>query len=573
MAKESAKSWREKIEEALRYREEFGDSGEWETFRAYCRGDFPSYSKSTSIGGLLPLNLTYAMSQTLIAHLYFRNPGVSAIPRNPRNFIAAKVVEQLLNYLIQELAIKPTMRTAILDAYQCGRGILKVGYSSEYSAEPKEEDLEWDARVKTGFPWVKRVDPYNFLVPFGTRILDECEWIDHLYLRKTKDVSASKKYKNTAGLTGTHLGSTMKMKGRMAFVERLKRTAPYTELHEIRDARRGEVLVLIPGSGNKDNEDRIVAGPMDDVLQTDGFNFADFCFNEDTDFYWAPSDCKIIQPQQLEVNELRTQAMYHRRIALLKFLVQEGSIDDEELQKMLDDEPGAAVKVKGDPNTVVTAMQPHISPEFMMYAQELRQDFREILGWSRQAMGEAPPGRRTATEMQFVSEAMGTRVSARRDVVADALQKLLRKVLQIIFKFWPAEQVIPVVGFDGAKYWVSLNKEDLSAEYDIRIDVESMVPSTKKARRAELVQLIQALGKNPQANLSHLMRMLLREFEWVDAMSVLPEAQETQFGERPMSSGQFQRQQRGLLENPAVLASRAAQNAPKAAAGMGVEGA
>jgi hypothetical protein len=55
------------------------------------------------------------------------------------------------------------------------------------------------------------------------------------------------------------------------------------------------------------------------------------------------------------------------------------------------------------------------------------------------------------------------------------------------------------------------------------------------------------------------MQMLLREYEWVDAMRVLPQAQETMG--QPMQQQQFVQQQQGLMNNPAELAKRASGNA------------
>ena len=89
--------------------------------------------------------------------------------------------------------------------------------------------------------------------------------------------------------------------------------------------------------------------------------------------------------------------------------------------------------------------------------------------------------------------------------------------------------------------------------------MESMTPKTKMMKKREIVELIQALSKNPRANIDYLMQMLLREYEWVDAMKVLPQAQETMG--QPMQQQQFMQQQQGLLNNPKQLSERAGANA------------
>ncbi|KXH72803.1 MAG: hypothetical protein AM326_10985 [Candidatus Thorarchaeota archaeon SMTZ-45] len=147
----------------------------------------------------------------------------------------------------------------------------------------------------------------------------------------------------------------------------------------------------------------------------------------------------------------------------------------------------------------------------------------------------------------------------RRDIVADALIKIVRKVNQIIFQKWDVSKVAQVVGYDGARYWVVYTAKENKAEYNIKVDVESMTPTTKAMKKQEIVQIIQALSKNPRANIDYLMRMLLREYEWMDALQILPEAQETM--NRPMGQREFMQTQNRMLENPTMLQERAAKNA------------
>ena len=121
--------WKDKLESGLRYRERYGQSKRWSTYRDYGRGIFPGFTSST--GGILPYNLTYEMKSTLIPNVYFRNPYVTVTPRfKPGFHIHAKIMEAIDNWLLQELAIKSAMKTAVTDCYYTNRGIVKVGYDS-----------------------------------------------------------------------------------------------------------------------------------------------------------------------------------------------------------------------------------------------------------------------------------------------------------------------------------------------------------------------------------------------------------------------------------------------------------
>lgn len=576
MSKVAIDEWTNLITQGVRYKENFGSAKRWSTYRNYGRGIFPGFTGATN--GILPYNLVHSMKRGMVPNIYFRNPYMNVTSTNkPGLEIQAKIVESVDNWLLGELGIKAIFKTMVQDAYYTDRGICKIGYDglwseltnlrspgemlseelgiplSHLSKGSAKERVEYNVNVKPGMPWAMRVIPENFIVPFGVRTLDDCPWVDHVVLRSLADVKADRKYTDTKDLEGTHLEILHKDPAHANFYKELSQYGDIVEIHEIRDYKRKEIKAFVPGY------DKWIRKPAEDVLQIEGLSFVDFTFNEDGEYYWGPSDVQIIEPQQLEINETRTQAMLHRRIALVKFLVEMGMIDDPEIEKMISDAVGPVVKVKGDPNKVVAMLQPHIPIDLMQWTEQIRSDVRELLGQGKQQLGEAPPGRRTAEEMRNVQAAHDIRMDERRDIVADALVKLMRKINQIIFARWTSEKVIPVVGIDGARYWVQYKGAENRAEYTLRVDVESMTPRTKMMKKREIVELIQALAKNPRANIDYLMMLLLREYEWVDAMKVFPEAQETMG--QPMQQRQFQQQQQGLMNNRPELQKRAGANA------------
>jgi len=574
-AKTLIEDWRDLIEQGQRYKETYGNSKRWPTYRDYGRGKFTGYNNTT--GGILPYNITYAMEKATVPNVYFRNPYVTVTPRyQPGYQMHAKVIESIDNWLLQELGIKQAMKTAVRDAYYTNRGIIKTGYDtlaggtqaaekginekiSEIMNTPITqlgkkggERVEYNTNVKPGMPWGVRVLPDYFIVPFGVRTLDDCPWVDHVIIKELGDVKNSPVYKNTKELEGTHMEMLTKNTN-ASFYQEMSKYTNLVEIHEIRDFKRREIKALVPGY------DKWIRPPEEDTMQVEGLPFVDFTFNEDTEYYWGVSDVQIIEPQQLEVNEARTQAMYHRRVALIKFLYEEGAIEDSEMDKLLSENVGPGIKCKGKVREAVSILQPHIPQDLVQWTDVIRSDVRELLGHSRQSMGEAPPGRRTKFEMQGVFAGKELRMDERRDIVGDALSKLVRKINQIVFTKWDTEKVAQVVGYDGARYWVAYNAKAIRGEYTLRVDIESMTPQTKAMKKQEILQIIQALAKNPRANIDYLMKMLLREYEWMDAMQILPEAEETR--EKPMGFNQFQDFQNKMAENKPMLQERAQNNA------------
>ena len=565
--------WWNLIDQGIRFKENFGSSKRWSTYRQYGRGHFPGFTGATS--GILPYNLIHSMKRGMVPNIYFRNPYINVTPNNqPSLNIQAKIVESIDNRLIADLNMKGTFKTMVQDAYYTNRGIAKLGYDGIWSSRKMSKDeevaeklgiplsqmdsrgkerVEYNVNVKPGMPWLDRVMPEHIIVPYGVRTLDDCPWIDHVVYRPLEDVKADPKYKNLSGLEGTHLEYLPRQIGKSQFYADLTSVLDVVEIHEVRDFKRREIFAFVPGY------EHFIRPPSEDVLQVDGLPFIDFTFNEDGEYYWGPSDVQIIEPQQLEINEARTQAMYHRRLSLIRFLYEEGTIEPAELDKLLSDVVGMAVKVKGDPNKALAIMQAHIPPDLTQWSEVIRSDVRELLGSGKQQLGEAPPGRRTAEEMRQVQAAHDLRMDERRDIVADALVRGVRKINRVVFERWDDEKVAEVVGVDGAKYWVAYKGVDNKADYNLKVDVESMTPRTKAVKKREIIELIQALGKNPRANVDYLMKLLLREYEWVDAIQVLPSAEETQ--SQPMGQQQFVQQQQSLMQNPSQLQERAKGNA------------
>lgn len=588
--------WLKRIDHAILYKEQFGSCKRWADFRDYYRGIFAKFTPS-ALDKVLPYNITYMFARTIIPNVYFRNPYVMISPR-PRWGVAgeagtqvgmdrqiqAKVKEAVANWLVQELNLKATMKTAALDCYLVGRGIIKVGFDSEYGMLPGMEEMEADettqtagdvqleykVNVKPGMPWALRQDPDMILVPYGVRVQDECEWIDHIILRDLEAAKMDRKYDIESTMEGSHIDKVLQLSGKKKLVSELGE-AKWLEIHEIRDAARKQVLAMVTSSRDEEGlsiEAKYIMKPGDDVLQIEGLPYVSFTFNEDPEYYWAASDAQMLEPQQLEINETAMQAMYHRRISILKGIYQQGAFDQAEIEKLRSEEVLPFVESKIAPEQAVKLLQPHIPPDLPMWIEGIRSSAREIMGIGRPQAGVSErSSRRTAREAMLVQQGHDVRMGEKRDAIADALALVVRKVMQIAVKFWTTSQVTQVVGYDGARYWVRYEPKELAAEVDVKVDVESMSPQTKASRRQDLVQIIQALSKHPTANIDYLMRMLLREFDWVDAMKVLPEAQETMG--QPMGMQQFGQQQQELLANPAQLQKRAGANAQKLALGAG----
>ena len=525
--KEEVKFWEEQVRLGEKFRKETGDYDSWDRWKKYYKNDFNDM--------VLPVNLIFSIGRSIIPRVYFRNPQVVCTPMKNGMQLHAKVVEALDNWMVRRIGMKNAMKKVIQDTFLSGTGLLKIGYDSEFGYDPEEaslaeEPIAWDgysreeerpeynSLIIPGMPWTKRVNPRDFLVPWGTEDLYEAHWAVHRVMRRLDDIKADPKYENTSGLKATHTQKDREELDIPKDIYAEDTEAEWVELFEIYDKRERRIKVVASG------HEKFLRNE-EDTLHDGEIPFEPLVFNDEGDSFWGISDCKIIEPQQLELNEIRTQYQQHRKISLMKLLVQKGAISPEEKEKLLMGDPGVLVEVN-DLHNSVEALAPHIPPDLLMAAREARQDIRETVGFSRNQMGEFDDStRRTATEASIVQQASLIRVDERRDVAADLFGNAVARMNRFIFENWSDSHVVQILGHDGARHWVSYTGAQIKGDYDIRVDPESSLPVSKDMRKQEAIELFQALGQVPPeagiVNHRELARYLIEQYEGANPDKIL----------------------------------------------------
>jgi hypothetical protein len=519
MAKKKSKDevvnfWAAEIKAGERYRDKYGQAKRWSDYRDYYRGEWNQT--------ILPVNRIFSYGRSLIPRVYFRSPRVCATPTRPDLAAHARVVEAIDNWLIKETNLKQTLKRAALHAYLCGTGPIKLGYDSEFGFIPTQmvdrntstvtqvarnenRNIEYNVNINPGMPWADPCMPEDIIVPWGAKYGTNLPWIAHRILRPLDDVKADQKYKNVGEIKGTRRARVDESLTQKLYFknDELK----YAELFEIRDMQYNEVIVIC--------EDTVLLR-QPDALQVEGAPFEFIIFNEDPEYFWGIPDVRILEPQQLELNETRTQTAYHRRIALLKFLYLKGAIKEEELERFLSGKVGVAVGVDAESlASAISIMQPHIPPDLQAEAQNILNDMRESMGFSENQEGSFSRGRspRSATEVTQVAQSFEARVNERQDIVADVLERVVRKWNQYIFSFWDQERVIEVVGPGGDQFWVKYTGEELKGEYTLKIDPESGFPVTHQVRLQAMDNLMKTYGGDPLIDQIKLRMMHLEQYE------------------------------------------------------------
>lgn len=528
--------WKDEIRAGVRYRTIYGKAKAWTGYKNMYRGFWAE--------GIVPVNMIYAVGRSVIPQIYFRNPRLAISPKRPGFAAHAMILERIDNYLIKEIGIKYQLKSNALDSYLMGRGPGIIGYDSEYGFNPKftvgsqfadsgltsfgkkGEQIEYTDEVKPGMPWYLRCSPEDFIVPWGTKRFEEARWYGMRKMRPLRDIKESPLYSKKSELVGAF---HTKLDGSLDGTSTSKTQHSekdgennWVEIWEVHDKRTGKVMAI---SLDHDKFLRI----EDDHLQLEGLPARVLGFNEDPDYFWWTPDARLIEVQQAEINDIRTVARRHRRLGLLKGLYDKNSIKPDEMAKFLDEDvkafAGVDVGPQGDIRKTVAFVQSHVPPDLISYAKEVREDVREVVGFSRNQMGsfEESSGRRTAHEAEIVRAASAIRIDERRDIMADHLESVMRGINQVIFKNWGAERIIDIVGQDGARYWVRFTGEEIKGEFHYGINPEESIPQDQRTRRADAEKFMELAQRVPGIDMGYVVRQWSRQYDWLDPKMLFPQ--------------------------------------------------
>ncbi|MBU2249794.1 MAG: hypothetical protein KKD77_23810 [Gammaproteobacteria bacterium] len=535
--------WIDQINAGIRFRKKYAQEQKWEMWRAYYRGEWQH--------DILPVNLFFMMTRIIVPRVYFRNPSVSVVPAKPGelNMAFAQLQERVDNKLLRKLKVKRQMKRIVQDAFMFGTGVGKLGFGAQFSPTPdldtteqpykKGARVEYHANIYPDHPWFLRVHPGNFIVPSGADSGEDCMWKALWIRRPLQDVKDDPRFKDTADLAPT---SKMMIEDSPKVDDHgIPKPVEMIDLYEVKDTKYGRVFVLAP-TANK-----VLYEGMDELQTENSMGYYELIFNDDDEVFWGVPDSQILEPYQLEINEIRTQSMKHRRLAIARILAKIGSIEPAEAEKLLSEDVAPVIWTKEDPRLAVHELQTaHTPPELDAAKLEVLNDVRETLGFSRNQSGEYASrglsGVPTATEAKIVQMASEIRIDERRDMVADMLVDLVNDWHRLIHTHWTEEQVIDITGPLGVKLWVQFSGKMLRAgSYETTVDPDSSLPETKQLREAKAEKVYMILKENPLIDPQKLTRYFLREHygvQYDDMMRGIPEGA-GQSQQQPMQIGQY----------------------------------
>jgi len=358
-------------------------------------------------------------------------------------------------------------------------------------------------------PWFMRTHPRNFVVPAGTDQIENARWTCYFIERSVADVKDDPRFKNTAKLGPG--GYSEEIAGTRRRINRLE---DKVQLMEIRDKKTGMVFVLTPAM-----TDKVMLFEQDEFDNLRINSHATVTFNEDDETFWGLPDSQILEPLQLEMNEIKTYMMYHRRLSIVRIIAQRGMIKEDEAAKLIGPDVAPIVWADGPVDQAVKVMESADIPRGLITSEiSLLGEIRESLGFSRNEFGEFKEGSRspTAFETSVVKAASEIRVDERRDMIADMLVGIATDFHPIIFNHWTGQQVEEIIGPGGIPFWIEFRPKMLSKiNYVTKVDPDTSAPETKESREQKAMILYRELKMNPLIDPFKLTGYLLKELHGV----------------------------------------------------------
>lgn len=513
MAKMSPTDWIEEIDRGFAYRKLFAREEAW-------RRNEQNFTHNPASHAARGSNLVYEMGDTLLSATGSLDPEFTVIPEHPAGVSRAPFVESIDNYLSRKLKFRKQVNRAALNSYLYSKAILKIGYDSEFGWTPRLDlgsktqplgmtlsqfnqqsgnRIEFK-NVTPGMPWLVTVPPHDIVVPWGTLELDDAPWVAHRIFRETTSIKADPKYINKSDLKSNmsmeeFVASYMNVgadkvkyrssRYRYGYPGHIRPRTIYNELWEIHDRRDMKVKVV-----SRDHK-KYLRNETDAIMLVCGMPFVAGSFVDHPRSFWGTPLAYYLGQLQADEFDISMQAEKQRRISVLRFIAAKGFMSQEELQKLVSGDVGAFGFAEQ------TELRDKIMPmptgnlfDFMIQSQNVRQNARSMIGFSRNQSGEFDQSsRRTKGEAMLVAQGSQRRESPRTLMIRDLYLDAMSKINQVIFAFWTVPRPMQV-----DREWKRFTGAEIQGEYLYDLSLASKRNISKAQRKVESLMMLSQLG-------------------------------------------------------------------------------
>jgi hypothetical protein len=534
--RKTADDWLALINQGLEFRKTFGLEEAWLDLEAR----FESISPTADTGP----NILMEKGDTLLSALSVPEVSVQVEPRSEESMETAPVVEAFDNSMLEGLDIGEHMEVALQRDYLTGVGFLKVGFDSEFGFDEDKElagiggsltqfgksgRLLESGIAASGYPWVLPVMSQDVVVPWGTRVLADAEWIAHRTVRHVDDIKEDEKYLRAAkGIQG-RLSLRDVVLGYSSMRERVQDQQPlpqagtsepkreWVELWEIMHKPTKRVIVVaLSGTDDRDQADPVIIRDVENALQVmNVLPWVAVKTSPPTRALWHTPLAWYLRPHQNELDDIHCQAKIQRRISILKLLAKKGVLDASAIEQLLSRKPGMLVEVNMDSESgtledVVKWFNGPQNANSLLESEGMIVDSnaRGAAGLSKPRSGENQGKTHvTKAETELVEQGGDARLARKQKALRRAYRQLVRILNGIMAAHMKVPTAVQIVGADGAAKWERMQASMLQSgrfTFNIRFGIEHY--QSQEQRMTQKIALVKEMMQWPGVDKGLLMQ-------------------------------------------------------------------
>ena len=396
----------------------------------------------------------------------------------------SKVLEQAINYEIDNRDFYADTKRAVLDYMLCDMGIMRVRYDVKLVPQRGEDGQpligEDDKPLMTIGNQSVYLDHWSwkrFCYDIG-KDWDECEWIDYEHYMTPTEIE--KKYKVKLGTTNT--GNDGVKKGKVI-------------VHEIWDKKTRTVIELMSGY------DKVLRQRKDPLKLKDFFDCPKpLMSNMNTDQYIPQSEYVHLERQINAINETE------RRItALVKTIESKGFYASEikkDLSKLVNAKDGQLLPVDGlrelmdgSPNfDNVIVMLPILQQAQVLSVLEdqkakQKEQYHELTGVSDIIRGSTKASE-TATAQQIKGQWANIALLERQATINSCWRSIMRLYSEIISEHFTPEQLTLMTGTEVTPEMKQIMNNDVMRCYAIDVETDSTIAADESQEKQDRMDMV-----------------------------------------------------------------------------------
>lgn len=459
--------------------------------------DLYRFQVKKPVPGRSNLFIPYAFSnvETVFPRMVAKTPRISVVPVGPDDVEGSDLMKSLIEYTWEKYDFDETVRRAVKSMLIYGTGAMKIVWKKEIKRySDLEDELLPDGTLQTtkkgkskvtyDGPCLLNVDLRDIYPDPNGVTVESCRYIIHKYAATRGELESNPSYKAndikqiTYGYTNDQIKRGISGETRMSLQENEAEVLEYWE-----DDR---LIVLAGGAVLRDEPNPYDHKKKPFVLLTDHI---------DDQVLYGIGEVEPVEGLQSEMNTLRNQRMDFNNITLNPvWQVRAGSVADLDAIQF---KPNYKIVVQGDASAVNPINMPQAPQTSFKEEESIKQDLQTVTGVSDYSRGSEAGGLNdTATGISLIQEAANQRFNAKLQNMEFGLKKIGEFVRDLWLQFADPEMVIRITEKDGYSF-LKFMKDDITGEYDIRIESGSTVPSNKLQERNEEMNKYNVLTANP----------------------------------------------------------------------------